>query len=203
MSNPPLWGGGAKGGAPGPSGGESRDLSRPDDKKETRHDLGSSAPHEPRRSMPSFRVKARTRHAIDDAQQGLKSLLTPQTSDKYPHIISPSGATRSHRRGRVAGPATPSDADPEHQDRAFHAPRGAHLLEGADPQPGSALSLRPGSLPAPRDPSSRKLTDRTRLSTAVSQATGHMQSARERAMLLIGDEDNGLALGTPGAHASR
>ncbi|MFL5735124.1 MAG: LysM peptidoglycan-binding domain-containing protein, partial [Chloroflexia bacterium] len=153
--------------------------------------------------MPSFRVKARTRHAIDDAQQGLKSLLTPQTSDKYPHIISPSGATRSHRRGRVAGPATPSDADPEHQDRAFHAPRGAHLLEGADPQPGSALSLRPGSLPAPRDPSSRKLTDRMRLSTAVSQATGHVQSARERAMLLIGDEDNGLALGTPGAHASR
>src|SRR5437868_3493278 len=97
MSNPPLWGRDTKGGAPGLSSGGSRDASQAGDKRETRH---------VRRSLPRFRPEARTQHAIDDAQQGLRSLLTPQTDDKYPHIISPSGATRSHRRGRVAGPAT-------------------------------------------------------------------------------------------------
>src|SRR3954470_18239552 len=128
MSNPPSEGRGTKGEAPGLSSGGSQDASHPGGKRDSRH---------MRRSIPKLRPQARTQHAIDDAQQGLRSLLTPPTDDKYPHIISPSGATRSHRHGRVAGPV----ADPEHTGATGEPgkapPNGAYLLEGKDTPTGS------------------------------------------------------------------
>ena len=102
MSNPPLWGRGTNEAVPGlPE--EDGQGGPPPDKKGTRR---------ARRSIS--RSQARTEQAINDAQQSLHSLLNPQTDRRntgstgsagHPHIISPSGATRSHKRNRVAGPS--------------------------------------------------------------------------------------------------
>lgn len=195
MSNPPLWGRGAKGGVHDglPSGGS----------HDAMHGASTSngkARHA-RRSISVTRSQARTRQAINDAQQGLESLLTPQTDDTQPHVISPSGATRSHRRGRVAGPAV----DAGRITGPGHAPHDtANLLSGSD-STGVSLSVRGGSLAVPDDLSGpvRHVPQR-RFGLAIEQATGYLQTARERAMLLVPDEQAGtLGLDLPDAHASR
>ena len=56
-------------------------------------------------SKSSSKSKNRTLQAIDDAQQGLHSLLNPPSEDEHSYIITQSGSIRSQARNRVAGPA--------------------------------------------------------------------------------------------------
>src|SRR5438552_10434550 len=150
MSNPPLWGRDTKGGAPGPSSGGSHDATHQGDRRETQPESGTEYPPKPRRSLSRFRPQARTQHAITDAQQGLRSLLAPQRDEKHPRIISPSGATRSHRRGRVAGPSLPGSPESRDPNRESPTPKLDSAQERSDA--GSALSIRGVHLPLPQHP---------------------------------------------------
>src|SRR6476659_5264111 len=142
MSNPPLWGRDTKGGAPGPSSGGSQDAAHPGDRRETQPEPGTEYPQKPRRSLSRFRPQARTRSAIDDAQQGLRSLLAPHRDDKHPRIISPTGATRSHRRGRVAGPTLPSTPESRLASVSSESPVPSIDTPPERSETRSALSIR-------------------------------------------------------------
>src|ERR1044072_9813792 len=127
MSNPPNGGRGTKKSGPGEGKEAGQEVSPSgDEKTET-----------PRRSRPRSKSQARTRQAISEAQQGLQALLHPQTDDTHPRVISPSGATRSRRQGRVAGPsaAVRGIAPPPHAqddaERLLPAPRSTGIVPSA------------------------------------------------------------------------
>jgi murein DD-endopeptidase MepM/ murein hydrolase activator NlpD len=219
MSNPPLWGRGTKKRASGLSKG---------DGAEQRHDaIEAEGTKENRRKhlpVPRSRSQARTHQAIADAQQGLESLLNPQIArgpggtrmasapliDGHPHVISPSGITRSPSRGRVAGPSVDSRqiTGPEltpfgRSDAA--SPGDDYLLPGAD-EPGDTSALESGAIVVSGGPDSHVArVPQVRKGSHVTQITGQLQVVRDRARLLVDSPYASSALGLdPGAaHATR
>jgi murein DD-endopeptidase MepM/ murein hydrolase activator NlpD len=132
--------------------------------------------------------------AINDAQQGLHSLLNHPTGDGHPHIISSSGATRYHTRGRVAGPVAEQALK---SGRTRHDAR--YLPQGGQASTGTSqsLSIVPGSLSA-SEQEDVKAVPQTGLSRSLARASYHLQTARTQASLLINVEDAPRALALPG-----
>src|SRR4051812_22461018 len=182
MSNPPSGGRGTKGEASGLPMDDVHDALHSGDIGEAR---------KARRSIPKPRSQARSRQAINDAQQGFSSLLNPQTDEKQPPVISKSGAIRSQKRGRIAGPSTEVSTGSTPTERS-----GPLLQSGTGANADErALSIEPA---APAWPS-RKALSNPRLpgpiGTGASRAASTLSTAREQARLLIGDEDGNLGLG--------
>ncbi len=154
-------------------------------------------------SAPNKRSRSRSQGAMNDAQQSLKSLLSPQTDDKQPRIITQSGAIRNQTRGRVAAPGTGSNGS---RSLKPHAPGSGLLIEGgnhksdADP----LLAIVPGTHPL-YDDEVVHAVPQTRLEVGLARATGQMQVMRDRANLLLGTPDaaGGLALDDAALHTSR
>src|SRR6476620_5389906 len=168
MSNPPSGGRGTKGEASGLPMDDVHDALHSGDIGEAR---------KARRSIPKPRSQARSRQAINDAQQGYSSLLDPHTDEKQPQVISQSGAIRSRRRGRIAGPST--DVPP----RSTTPGRTGPLL-----QSGSSASHDERSLSI--EPATPAWPSRTALSnprlpgpigTGASRAASTLSTAREQA----------------------
>ena len=162
-----------------------------DDPKVSRTDKSRSTRH-----IARPRSAGRASQAINDAQQGLSSLLDSPVSDAQPRIISRSGATRNHTRGRVAGPTAPTALGP-----GRNAP--AHLIEGGSASQDTSLSL----VPAGRsDLDWREVRRDSRIAPHLARAGTQIQAARERASLLINGVDESYALGLGGddgaAHTS-
>ncbi len=179
-SNLPLWGKGAENGV---------EALRPEESSREAKAEGK------RTARPRSKSQARTQQAINDATQGLHSLLNPQTDDTHPHIISPSGATRNQTRGRVAGPTADRTLGPA---RTPGSP--LHLLQDGPDSSSSSLSVVP-----PRPGSATQPVPQTRLGAGVALATGQLQVARERANLLISpvDTPGGLSADIAALHSSR
>src|SRR5687768_17805628 len=76
------------------------------------HKVSHTNKSRPVRHTAKARPMGRASQAINDAQQGLTSLLETPAEDAQPRIISRSGATRYHTRGRVAGPTAPPALGP-------------------------------------------------------------------------------------------
>ncbi|MEO8286684.1 MAG: LysM peptidoglycan-binding domain-containing protein [Chloroflexota bacterium] len=137
--------------------------------------IGSSQP----------KKRSRSQSAMNDAQQSLNSLLNPQADDSQPRVISSSGATRNQTRGRVAAPGA-GTAKPSR-------PGPGQLLEGGDSDADSSLALVPGSEWLYDD--DIKSVSQNRVQMGLAVATQHVQTARDRASLLLGTTEAG-SLGT-------
>ena len=146
---------------------------------------------------------SRSQRAIEDAQQSLNSLLNPTTDPSQPQIISQSGAARNSTRGRVAGPA-PSGKSAGIPLSTTIGPEG-RLVSGDRPEQDRLLAIVPGTH-ALYDEGEVYDVPRGRLQTGLAIASHHVQSARERAELIIRPDGAPGALGAVGSmevHASR
>ena len=188
MSNPPSWGRDTKGEASGLPMDENRihDALRSGDVGEAR---------KTRRLLPKPKSQSSSQKAITDAQQGLHSLLNPQTDSKHPNVISPSGAVRGQKRGRIAGPSNDDSSEKNPNRRA-------PLLEGDLSSRDTGLSVRPAG-PEGRE---IKAVPQTRIGAGVARATGTLQTARENARLLINSTEEsagGLSAAPQNPHTQR
>ena len=86
MSNPRTRGGDNNGKTPGLPMKNSQGRSHNPDLREIQHE---------NLSVPASSQESQAQQALNDAQQGLHSLLNPPVEDDQPHIISLSGATRN------------------------------------------------------------------------------------------------------------
>jgi murein DD-endopeptidase MepM/ murein hydrolase activator NlpD len=148
-------------------------------------------------SRPSFSTPSqrRTDQAIDDAQSSLDSLLKGPTdghpSGKSSQIISQSGRVLNQGHGRIAAPASLTSG----KTPGSTAPRPTYYLgSGPDDEIGEdsdkALAIVPGTVPLYKEVETR--APDTALARGVALATSTLQTAKERAALLVSD-------GTPGA----
>ncbi len=184
-SNLPIEGMGLENDASGLPNGDDPKASHTNTSRSTRH---TARP----------RSTGRASQAINDAQQGLTSLLDAPTGDAQPRIVSQSGAIRNHTRGRVAGPIAAKTLGaartPAHSDL---------LIEGGTGTQDPSLSLVPAGQ---SDLDWREVRPESRIAPHLVRAGTHIQAARERASLLINGVDESFALGIVGddgaAHAS-
>ncbi len=146
------------------------------------------------------KAQGKKQQAINDAQQGMQSLLNLRADNGHPHIISSTGTTRYNTRGRVAGPtasrgtlSTPATGVEK------------RLLNGRPVSTGSSLSIVPGSVPLSGMQEETTSTPESRLAVQTARAVHYLQSARDRAGLLVEVPDNSTALGLDVAamHTSR
>jgi murein DD-endopeptidase MepM/ murein hydrolase activator NlpD len=184
-SNLPLWGKGRE--------EEDAGLTLGERNHETvRSETNEAAPRSTRKS----KSRSRAQQSINDAQQGLHSLLKPQTGDGHPHIISPSGATRNQLRGRIAGPT--ADLTPGSTPSADN---GSHLLRDGDAL-DSSLAIVPGN--SRTSLTARQAKPTSRLSLGASRAVQSLQRARDQANLLIVPLDDASSdVGLAAMHKSR
>lgn len=146
------------------------------------------------------KAQDKKQQAINDAQQGMQSLLNLRADNGHPHIISSTGATRNHTRGRVAGPtasrSTLSTPAIDVEKR---------LLNGRLVSTGSSLSIVPGSLPLSAMQEETASASESRLALQTARAAHYLQSARDRAGLLVDVPDSSTTLGIDVAamHTSR
>jgi murein DD-endopeptidase MepM/ murein hydrolase activator NlpD len=152
---------------------------------------------------------SRSQRAISDAQHSLNSLLNPTADPSQPQVISRSGATRNQTRGRVAGPAPTGKTagkSPANSLSATIGPDGRLVIGSGDTSEGeSSLSIVPGTH-ALYDEDEVRDVPRGRLQTGLALASQRVQSARERAELIIKPDDLPGALGVADSaelHASR
>lgn len=160
-------------------------------------------------SRPSLSTPTQRRatRAIDDAQSSLDSLLKSPTEGAQhgPQIISPSGRTRSEAKGRVAGPAALTSGDKP----ASKTPHPTYTLSnGPDDEDDSAsLAIVPGARPLYGSEGEARDVPNTALGRGVALATGKLQTARDRAGLLVRSDDApgslGLAPDAEALHTSR
>jgi murein DD-endopeptidase MepM/ murein hydrolase activator NlpD len=167
---------------------DAADLPLGDNNRDSLDGVATSWPTRPTRSTKSTRpIKPpdRASQAINDAQEGLSALLKPQsdkrdTQDSQPHIISPSGATRNHSRGRVAGPtATPVT-------RPHDTSHLAGFLTSGSSSDTSALST---VVEAYEDSGEIHAVPQTRLGIGVAKGKEQIEVIRQRASLLIAPGD--------------
>ena len=148
--------------------------------------------------------QARTNQAINDAQQGLHSLLNPQKDHQHPTVISQSGAIRNTRHGRVAGPAI------DHS-RLIGSEHDAKSREALLPAPGSsetslstklgARSVTPSILPSGGHTGAGT---QNKLAIGAARAVAPMQAARNRAQLLFNPIDEAsFGMSVHAAHTTR
>ncbi|HUP27549.1 MAG TPA: LysM peptidoglycan-binding domain-containing protein, partial [Chloroflexia bacterium] len=136
----------------------------------------------------------RTSQAIDDAQQGLTSLLQPPTGGTQPRIISKSGAARYHTRGRIAGPAAG-----QAWGQGLKEIQPGLLLDAVSGTSDTSLAIAGG------DSSSLEWKDvrpQSRIAPHLARANTQMQAVRERAGLLVNAVDGSYELGELGEHAA-
>ena len=150
------------------------------------------------RHIAKPRPTGRASQAINDAQQGLSSLLDTPAGDAHPRIVSRSGATRNHTRGRIAGPTASNSLG-----TASKPAHSSLLIEGGSDAHDPSLAL------VPAGQSSldwREVRPQSRIAPHLVRAGSHIQAARDRASLLINGVDDSFALGIVGdegaAHAS-
>lgn len=146
---------------------------------------------------------SRSQRAIDDAQQSLNSLLNPTADPSQPSVISRSGAVRNQTRGRVAGPA-PTGKPSATPLSTTIGPDG-RLISGGDSDGDPLLAIVPGTH-ALYDEGEIRDVPRGRFQNGLAVATRHVQTARERAELIIRPADMPGALGALDeveVHASR
>src|SRR5687767_2891631 len=127
----------------------------------------------PARHTVKSRSMGRASQAITDAQQGLTALLESPVGDAQPRIISRSGATRYHTRGRVAGPTAPPALGPA-SNRNGHT---GLLIEGGSTSQDSSLSLVPIGQ---RDLDWREVRRESRIVPHLVRAGSQIQAVRER-----------------------
>lgn len=164
---------------------DAADLPLGDSSHDSLDGAASIWPTRPTRSTHSTRpIKPpdRASQAINDAQEGLSSLLKPQTDkeDSQPHIISPSGATRNHTRGRVAGPTATPVTRPHNTDHL------AGFLTSGSRSDTSALSLVVDSY---EDSDEVRAVPQTRLGLGFAKGKEQIEVIRQRANLLIAPGD--------------
>lgn len=174
-----------------------------DDPSEDSSPAAKKSSSRPSLSTP---LQRRTSQAMGDAQTSFDSLLKSPlevVGSAGPQIISPSGRIRNEAKGRVAGPAAPSLVE----GRA-KAPRPPYILSHGpeDEDAGDALAVVPG--PAPLYGSEGETHDVpvTALGRGVALATGKLQTARDRAGLLVRPDiaqSLGLASDAEALHTSR
>ncbi|MEO6458694.1 MAG: LysM peptidoglycan-binding domain-containing protein [Chloroflexia bacterium] len=185
-SNLPQEGMGLENDTTGLPTGDNQTVSNADKSRSTRH---TARP----------RSVGRASQAINDAQQGLSSLLDSPAGDAQPRIISRSGASRNHTRGRVAGPTAPTALGPGHSAPAHSG----QLIEGGAASQDTSLSLVPTGQ---SDLDWREVRRDSRIAPHLVRAGTQIQAARERASLLINGVDESYALGLGGddgaAHTS-
>jgi murein DD-endopeptidase MepM/ murein hydrolase activator NlpD len=146
-------------------------------------------PTRPTRSTRPIKTNDRASQAINDAQEGLSSLLKPRSSqngntshdDSQPHIISPSGATRNHTRGRVAGPTATPVTKPHNIDHL------AGYLIGQTTDDGRRTTAL--VVDSYEDSDEVLAVPQTRLGIGVARGKEQIQVMRQRASLLIAPGD--------------
>jgi murein DD-endopeptidase MepM/ murein hydrolase activator NlpD len=150
---------------------------------------------------------SRSQRAIEDAQQSLNSLLNPTADPSQPQIVSQSGATRNHTRGRVAGPAPTGKSTRTSLSTTIGAD--GHLSSGTRTGDSTTddplLAIVPGTH-ALYDEGEIRDVPRGRFQTGLAVASQHVQTARERAELIIRPSGEPGALGAVDSaevHASR
>lgn len=161
------------------------------------HTSASQASHS--KSTNGNGTRSRSKRAINDAHQSLSSLLNPPADPSQPQIISPSGASRNHTRGRVAAPT------PNKPSGSSHISGGpGQLIEGnvispADTNVTSApldklLAVIPGKQPLYEDGGVHAVPQ-SRIQLGLARAAEHAQTARDRVGLLINTPEGQGALG--------
>lgn len=152
-----------------------------------------------RRSLPKSKSQSRADQAINDAQQGLHSLLRPHSGDgPRSIIISSSGAIRNHAHGRVVGPG--NEKNNAHHD-SIPGTR-PYLLDGTSLSTDAPLSLVPKSRALQRQHQARP---RPEPAPGKALAAQSLQVARDLAGLLIGSpaEPGSQGIDLAERHASR
>jgi murein DD-endopeptidase MepM/ murein hydrolase activator NlpD len=146
---------------------------------------------------------SRSQRAIEDAQQSLNSLLNPAADISQPNVISRSGAVRNQTRGRVAGPA-PTRKPSATPLSTTIGPDG-RLITGDSSADDPLLAIVPGTHALYEEGEIRD-APRGRFQNGLAIASRHVQTARERAELIIRPDEMPGALGAADAievHASR
>lgn len=136
-------------------------------------------------SAPASSPESQAQQALNDAQQGLHSLLNPPVEDDQPHIISLSGASRNQRRGRVAGPSVDSKS-PELAKEGRRTKDEGRQTVSTEIQPAARVSsaIRPSQT---QKPSSLVLSPSPipRRNLIATQTRNSIESAREYGRMLV------------------
>ncbi|HKP52685.1 MAG TPA: LysM peptidoglycan-binding domain-containing protein [Chloroflexia bacterium] len=146
-------------------------------------------PTRPNKATRPIKTNDRASQAINDAQEGLSSLFQPRSSqngnashdDSQPHIISPSGATRNHTRGRVAGPTATPITKPHSTDYLA-----GYLASRTTDNGRQTTALVVDSY---EDSDEIRDVPQTRLGIGVAKGKEQLQVMRQRASLLIAPGD--------------
>lgn len=189
------------------------DLPSEDLSHDTVDNTPASWPTRPTRSTRPLRINDPASRAINDAQEGLTSLLRSHNGSRNgtdsgnggnsnngketkPHIISPSALTRNETHGRVAGPTATPITRP-HDTSAL-----AGYLSSRNGSSDSSLSLVVDSY---EDSDEVRAVPQTRIGMGVARGKEQLEAIRQRASLLIGPGD-GISLSaadTPEIQGSR
>jgi murein DD-endopeptidase MepM/ murein hydrolase activator NlpD len=146
---------------------------------------------------------SRPQQAINDAQQSLHSLLNPQADDTQPQIISQSGASRNHTRGRIAAPLSIPAGSSRTRSGSGQLIEGG--TTGTDPANSDhLLAVVPGTTPLYEDGEIHDVPQ-TRVQRGLALATDRLEAARKQAELLIYTPEQAGSLGVDvvSVHTSR
>ena len=190
MPNPPLWGEGTKRAELDPSAGGSHDISAEANVEETRP---------VRRNLRRRKSQARTNQAINDAQQGLHSLLNPQKDHQHLTVVSQSGAIRNTRHGRVAGPGM----DHSRLIGSEHDPRSREALLSAPGSSGTGLSVTTGARSITPSGARTGAGTQNKLAIGAAVAVAPMQAARNRAQFCSIHSEASFGMSVHAAHTTR